>query len=738
MNFTQAFLPALLLLFATVSSSHAQERTSDTLKSSYLDEVVVSATRNNVKRSKVPQTMTVISKSDIDLTPSADFTDLVKKNSSVSIIQYPGLSSGVGIRGFRPQFSGLNQRALLLIDGRPAGTANLSTINSTDVERIEILKGPASALYGSQAMGGVVNVITRKSSGMLRSNVFVEYGSYETFKAGGTSGGNVTDNLDFDLSFNLFDRNKNMKLGAGNFFRKLLDAKTAQKNYSDGTRAEEDDKRADGLRREFSRLTYNSANLRLGYKLTNNWRVDIKGERFAAKNVEAPSDIAFGNGEPSSKDINKSNGEASLSGKVSNHQLSLRGYLSKEDNLNNTLISSGAPIIPYLSFRSSTQWKGLQLKDVYQISKHAVIAGIDFNDASTKSRSFNPNNTEKAPFSPNYNLQSLGAYLQGQLNFLDEKLIVNPGARLDLITYNVKQTPFLTAYSPGKESNPFFSPSLAAQYTFIHSLTVHGTVGRAFVTPDAYNVAGYSENVNTTTQKANITVGNPNLKNENSTSWDAGLRVSKPSLGLSADITYFSTHVNDRITTERTTLTSGEKTESGYVINTRTTYVNANEANINGLEAEFAFDLGALKEMRYSLKAFGNATRTLKAEEVTITNPIDPATSQPARVKTYRDIFNVTNFTATCGLEYNNLKGLDLRLSGRYVGKRKDTDFNDTRVPQITYPSFMTIDFGAGYTFMKSHSISLLLNNMTDENYYEKRGYNLQGRSFSLRYSLNF
>lgn len=736
--FTRSLQTSFVLFLLNFTALYAQEQAVDTMNTYRLNEVNVSTTRNTVKRSRVPQSITVIDKAAIELTPSSDFTDIIKKNSSVNIIQYPSLSSGVGIRGFRPQFSGLNQRALLLVDGRPAGTANLSTINSADIERIEILKGPASALYGSQAMGGVVNVITKKSTGALRSNIFAEYGSYETLKLGGASGGNITENLDFDLSFNLFDRNKNMKLGEGNFFRKILGSETAQKDYSDGTQAEADDKRADGLRRDYSRLNYNSANLRLGYKLSTNWKFDVKGERFTAKNVEAPSDIALGNMEPSAKDINKNNGEASFSGKINNHQLFLRGYLSQEENINKTLISAGAPIIPYTSFKSSTQWQGVQVKDVFQVFRHTIIAGVDYNDASTKSKGYNPDNTEKAPFSPNYNLQTLGTYVQGQLNFLNERLIINPGARLDVITYNVKETPLLTAYSPGKESNPFFSPSLAAQYTFINLLTLHGTVGRAFVTPDAYNVAGYSETVNATTQKANITVGNPNLINENSTSWDVGLRVAKPSAGLSADITYFSTHVNDRITTERTTLTSGEKTASGYVINTRTTYVNANEANINGLEAEFAFDFGALKQLKYSLRAFANATRTFKAEEITITNPVDPATSQSTTVKTYRDIFNVTNFTAAYGLEYNNLKGLDLRLNGRYVGNRKDTDFSDAKLPIIIYPSFMTVDFGASYTYMKRHSIGLLANNITDENYYEKRGYNLQGRSFTLRYSLNF
>ena len=94
-------------------------------------------------------------------------TDLLKKNAGVDVIQYNGTLSGIGIRGFRPQVSGINKRYLLLIDGRPSGVTNLATLLLDNVERVEVLKGAASAVYGSSAMGGVVNVISRQSSGPI-------------------------------------------------------------------------------------------------------------------------------------------------------------------------------------------------------------------------------------------------------------------------------------------------------------------------------------------------------------------------------------------------------------------------------------------------------------------------------------------------------------------------------------------------------------------------------------------
>jgi len=709
------------------SAAIAQQKKTDSLKRNELEEVVVTTLRKETKRKNVPQSMTIITKAAIELTPSQEVTDLLKKNSSVSIIQYPGLSAGIGIRGFRPQFSGLNQRSLLLVDGRPAGTVNIATINPADIERIEVLKGPASALYGSSAMGGVINVITKKSSGEVHGEVFAEYGSYETAKLGASAGGNIIKRLDFDLSFLSFDRNKNMKLGKNNFFRNLLNADKATKNYTDGA-VDVDDNRSDGLRRDYTKLNYNTGSLRLGYQLTDNWRIDIRGERFVAKNVESPSDIFFGNVQPSTKDIERHNEEAIITGSFLNHKLSFRGYNAEESGENNTLVSSaGEKIVPYVSYQSETSWKGIQAKDAYQLGVHSLIFGLDYSNAAIITHSFLATGTEKAPFSPNYSLSTIAAYVQGQFSFLDNRLVVNPGMRLDFITYDVKQTPLLTTYAGGKETSPFFSPSLAVQYAVNKTFTLHASTGRAFVTPDAYNVAGYSEIL--AAGKATIMRGNPDLKNENSISWDAGLRFSMADLGITADFTYYNTWVKDRITTVKTIPSATETTPEGLFINSITTYVNANKANINGFEAEAAVDFGTLVAKDYSLRFFTNLTRSIKAREVTIAAD---------GKETIKSIANVPDLTSTFGLEFNDLKGVDLRLNMRYTGERTDTDFNDARSPEIVYPEFMVADFGASYTFVKKHVVSLLVNNLTDENYYEKRGYNLAGRNFSVRYKIKF
>ncbi|GAC1381912.1 MAG: TonB-dependent receptor [Hymenobacter sp.] len=690
---------------------------------------MVTANRAATARSKVPQQIQVISRQDVQQTPAQEFTDVLKKNASVDVVQYPGLLSGVGIRGFRPQTGGLNQRTLLLVDGRPAGTTNLATLDLGSVEQIEVLKGPASALYGSQAMGGVVNVLTRRSRGAVRSSLFAEYGSFQTFKIGAATGGNLTQKMDFDLSFGLFDRAQDYKLGEGGIFRRWLDAGSATKTYADGTTQATDDARADGQRRAFTKLGYYSGALRLGYQVSKSWHVDVRGERFVARNVESPNDLFYGNQGPSSKDIERQNVDVSATGDYARHQLFVRGYASKETSNNNTLADySNAPVVPYRSFQSQYLWQGAQVKDVVKLGRQRLTVGVDHNEATSNSQRFTAAGTAAATYSPNYALTTTGLYAQAQLSFLQDKLVLMPGARYDFITFDAKQTDLLTTFTPGKKTNPFFSPSLGAQVELLDGLRAHGTLGRAYVTPDAYNVAGYSQFANAATRKAAITQGNPDLRNENSVTWDAGLRFDRPATGLTADLTYFATRVHDRITT-RTTNPVGETTPAGYTVSARTTYVNANDSKISGLEAEVGYDFGVLADRRYVLRAFAGGTSILKAEDVV---------NNPDGSQTTRAIYNVANFSSNYGLAYDCKHGLRARLTGHYVGVRKDTDFTDDKYPQIEYPRYMTLDLSAGYTFANQHTFALLVNNLTDENYYEKRGYNLPGRTISGRYTLSF
>lgn len=702
-----------------------------------LTDVVVTAGRTKQRLRDVPQKIELISAKDIALTPALDVTDILKKNSAVDVIQYPGILSGVGFRGFRPQFSGLTQRTLLLINGRPAGTTNLGTLDLNYIDHIEVLKGPASALYGSQAMGGVVNLITPQSKGYIKGNVFADYGSFNTSQIGAKAGGNLTRKLDFDLVATYFQRNSNFKMGKGNLFRDWLGSDSAQQSFSNGKVLNVDDTRGDGQVRPNTKYSYYNTSARFGYQIDSIWRADIGGTIFRANDVESPGDIFSGEGGAGLKDIARNNSEGSITGKIGRNDLSARFYYANESSESTAIRTSAGAVIanPYPSGKTKYQWYGFQLKDGISLSPHhKVIVGYDYSNASSATISQSAPNASTGiqtvtASAPDAAIITNGLYAQGQFSFLNDRLKVNPGVRLDVTSFVLKPTENYTkTLVVGTNDNTILNPSLSTQYNFFGSFFMHGSIGRAFVTPDALQIAGYQVS-GTGSGKVTVSQGNAALKNESSISEEIGLKYDHAQKGLSVDFTYFTTDVKNRIASVSAPPSPGYSIGQD-VVTAVTNYFNANKSKIRGLEFNLNYNFGALADFRYTFNVFTNITRSLKAKDITV----NPATG----VETETFIQNVARTNLNFGLEYGNNRHYTVRLSGRYVGKRWDTDFNDALRPLVYYPEFIVIDLSGNYQLSKSHGFSLGINNLTDENYYEKRGYTQPGRSFRLRYTYSF
>ena len=141
-----------------------------------LSAVVVTATRSDRKLADVPIPVTIIDQDQIQSSGASRLDEILAEQTGLAIINDHG--PGVQVQGMDPEY------CLILINGEPvigrtAGTLDLTRISLSDVERIEIIKGPASSLYGSDALAGVINIITKSYQ---RSGVRVEtqYGSYGT------------------------------------------------------------------------------------------------------------------------------------------------------------------------------------------------------------------------------------------------------------------------------------------------------------------------------------------------------------------------------------------------------------------------------------------------------------------------------------------------------------------------------------------------------------------------------
>jgi vitamin B12 transporter len=146
-------------------------------------ETVVTPDRVEEPARRTASSVTVVSAAEIQKRGSKGFADVLRGVPGLDIVETggPGAQTSVFLRGSTPG------QTLVLIDGIRIGDASsadgsvdLGGLVVTDIERIEVLRGPQSALYGSDAMGGVINIITRKGEGKPRGWLLTEGGRYAT------------------------------------------------------------------------------------------------------------------------------------------------------------------------------------------------------------------------------------------------------------------------------------------------------------------------------------------------------------------------------------------------------------------------------------------------------------------------------------------------------------------------------------------------------------------------------
>ncbi len=147
-----------------------------------MDDVVVTATRTETNAQKLAASVTVITKEDIANKQPSSLADLLRSVPGLSVKNDGphSITSGVYIRGMRKYHTKVMINGVALQDtSTPQTTAIISSISLSDIERIEIIRGASSTLYGSNAMGGVINIITRKAEeDAFSGELGVEAGSH--------------------------------------------------------------------------------------------------------------------------------------------------------------------------------------------------------------------------------------------------------------------------------------------------------------------------------------------------------------------------------------------------------------------------------------------------------------------------------------------------------------------------------------------------------------------------------
>ena len=168
-------------------------------------EIVVTATRIETPAKEIASSITVITQEDFKKSNKATVLEVLQEVPGLTIIQNggKGAAANIFLRGSN------SEHTLVLMDGvelndpmTPSRSYDLAHMTVENIERIEILRGPQSTLYGSDAMGGVINIITKKGEGKPKMVFSTSAGSYGTIESNaGLSGAAQKANYSFGISY---------------------------------------------------------------------------------------------------------------------------------------------------------------------------------------------------------------------------------------------------------------------------------------------------------------------------------------------------------------------------------------------------------------------------------------------------------------------------------------------------------------------------------------------------------
>ncbi len=492
--------------FADDSLNSQGEPVQDSLQAQIqLDEIIVTAGRVKESRKYVVNNVTIINKQEISQSFVVSVGDLLAEKAIGVVRELPGTLTSIGIRGFRTETHGndLKGHVLVLLNGRRAGTGNVAKILTKNVERIEIIRGPASVQYGSAAVGGVVNIITRQGESELSGFVESRLGSFDTKEMSVGLSGEING---FDFSGAILKGSK-----------------------SDYTTARGDKYHNTSLGSE------ESLSLNFGYTFLQNHRI---GFIFSGYNFDKSGSPDYLSQNDLDDYTDKSNNSFDLiyDGKTkdSRYLWTVRYFKGKDKDIfidpvasNPSSWDDGNPS------ETITKNQGAQAQFTANIGIVSITTGLDWADYDIDS-AYNPKKSSYA---------NVAGFLLGKIKLLDDRLTLSGGLRYD--TYEVE----VNEPAGRDEDDDNITPNIGLSFLLTDNIKLRAGYAQAFIMPSAdfmaadWNISG------------NRSVGNPNLKPETSDTYETGFDLFFGA--FTSGLTYFYTDVKDKI--EEEILLNGDK-----------------------------------------------------------------------------------------------------------------------------------------------------------------------------------
>ncbi len=492
-------LSALFIFISSLLNIYAQEfevQKTDTAGLYKLNDVVVTATKTPTHSLEIANSISVINSKQIQNSNSNNVFDILKNEVGITYTRQGGNGtlSNINIRGAN------NSYTLVLIDGiemnltnDPGGVYDFSALPVDNIERIEILRGPQSTLYGSDAMAGVINIITKKGNGAPKFSLLTEGGSYNTYKA---------------------------QFGLNGEIQKLNYSVFLSRTGSDGFSVAD----KDSGNTEKDGYIFNNISGLLGYKLSDNAEInfytrfvksDMDNDRFGGRYGDDPTYIT--NQEELST---RAEGKIKLLNGIWEQKLGLSFIRNvRKNSFDTSAANINYPV--YYNDYSQALYDGRKYKldwqNDFHLSKTNIItAGFDFETDQSSSEYYALNYSEK-PFAPETisilpeeEAGIYGFYIQDQFKW-NNIFFISAGIRTD------HHSKF------GSQFTYRVSPAFMLWET---GTKIKASIGTGFKAPSLFYLYDPA-------------YGNENLKPEESFGWDFGIEQFLFSTKTSAGATFF-------------------------------------------------------------------------------------------------------------------------------------------------------------------------------------------------------
>lgn len=663
-------------------------------ESTELGEAVITASRYERRIGDIPSRMSVANQRQVQLSAAQNSDDLLRMIPNISINRNQGIfsrSAGITMRGL----SG-TARTLIMIDGVPlnktaGGSVTWNIVSPEAIERIEVLKGPASSMYGNNAMSGVVNIITKKPSNDFDMTARAFGGTYGTYGAeAGISGRKQTGKKFISYAFD-----GGFRTGDGYFLtreedRDTIDARASLEEYHAHALL--------GLESGSNRVSvdyrYYDGTIGEGRKV---FEPDGASDRFRVHIINLDYLSTFGKWQVHARSFLQNENETRVSENINS-----RGKYKLSDN-----------------YDRSTDY-GLWMNFTRSLGKHHTLSlGADMKAGILDSELIYRTATDRLTYGGKMLFTAL--FIRDDLSFGEGRWNIHLGVRVDRarftggfldITDPTSETGFLGDLRDSFSNQTWtqVSPHAGMRYAITGRSSVYVSYGKGFMPPKLDDLSRSGK------ISKGFKIANPALKPEKINTWELGMNTSTASGFEFLPAIYYSSGKDFQYF-----VGTGDSIDTGgNDLKPVLQRQNISEVSIIGAEAEFKY---YFRKDRFVFLSYAYNHTEIREFQA------DPEFNKDL---SGNELIEVPDHVGTAGVFFSS-KIIDFSADLSYTGKQWYDDENTQEIED-----HLLVNLKAQKKFFEKVLLSLSVENLFNKRYLDRKGYQAPGRFIigSIRYSL--